>query len=149
MPVLFYFWMFACLANVGLPGLSGFAAETAVYYGSYTSLMVSSLAKAAVAKPVVIFATFGCVLTLGYMLWLLKRLFFGPESKSWGDHLADATANEKIIAWSLCTAVLILGIFPFLLASQFSNSANVIIGLLSSRMNFSPADTIYYNPNGN
>jgi len=140
MPVLFCFWMLACLANLGLPGLSGFVAETAVYYGSYTSLMVLSAVKAAVAQPVVIFATFGCVLTAAYMLWLLKRLFFGPEGKSWGDHLADATTNEKIIAWSLSTAILVLGIFPFLLASQFSNSANVITGLLSSRMNFSPAN---------
>ncbi len=48
--VLFYFWMFACLANLGLPGLSGFVAETAVFYGSYTSLMVSSLLHAIMAE---------------------------------------------------------------------------------------------------
>ncbi len=144
MPILFYFWMFACLANLGLPGLSGFVAETAVYYGSYTSYMVSSVVQAVMAKPAVIFATLGCVLTAGYMLWLLKRLFFGPETKQ-GQHLADVSLNEKIIAWSLSVVVLILGVFPVLLASQFSNSAQAITAMLVARTNASLSPGVLFN----
>lgn len=120
MPVLFYFWMFACLANLGLPGLSGFVAETAIYYGSFTSVMVSSVVKGLLGKPVVIFATLGVVLTAGYMLWLLKRLFFGPELSKWVGHLTDARPTEKLIAWSLSIVVIGLGVFPLVLTEQYN-----------------------------
>ncbi len=134
MPVLFYFWMFACLANLGLPGLSGFAAETAIYYGSFTSIMVSTLVKGILGKPVVIFATFGVVLTAAYMLWLLKRLFFGPETSRWAGHLSDARPNEKLIAWSLSVVVLALGIFPLLLTQQYNPATESINRLMVSRL---------------
>ncbi len=134
MPVLFYFWMFACLANLGLPGLSGFAAETAIYYGSFTSLMVSSLVKGILGKPVIIFATFGVVLTAGYMLWLLKRLFFGAELPKWAGHLSDARPSEKLVAWSLSIVILLLGVFPILLTQQYNSSTETLTNLLISRV---------------
>ena len=127
--------MFACLANLGLPGLSGFVAETAVYYGSFTSVMVSNMVHAVVAKPAVIFSIFGMILTLGYMLWLLKRLFFGPETRDWAGHFSDATVNEKIVAWSLSIVVLVLGICPLMLASQYNNAAEAITNMLTAQVN--------------
>ena len=126
MPVLFYFWMFASLANLGLPGLSGFVAETAVYYGSFTSLLVSSAVKNIFGQPIVIFATFGVVLTAGYMLWLLKRIFFGPELSKWAGHLFDAKPTEKFIAWSLSIVVLALGIFPLFLTEQYNYATETL-----------------------
>jgi len=125
-PVLFYFWMFACLANLGLPGLSGFVAETAIYYGSFTSLLVSSVVHGGLGKPIVIFATLGVVLTAGYMLWLLKRLFFGPELQKWAGHLKDARPNEKLIAWSLSVVVLALGVCPLLLTEQYNSTTEAL-----------------------
>jgi NADH-quinone oxidoreductase subunit M len=134
MPVLFYFWMFACLANLGLPGLSGFVAETAIYYGSFTSVMVSTLVHGILGKPVIIFATFGVVLTAGYMLWLIKRIFFGPELSKWAGHLTDARPNEKIVAWSLAVVVLMLGVWPMMLAGQYNPSTEALTNLLISNV---------------
>ena len=145
MPVLFYFWMFACLANLGLPGLSGFVAETAIYYGSFTSLLVSSAVTGALGKPVVIFATLGVVLTAGYMLWLLKRLFFGPELQKWAGHLSDARPNEKLIAWSLSIVVLALGVFPLFLTEQYNYTTEALNRLMTvqfSTLSSSPLNAL-------
>jgi NADH-quinone oxidoreductase subunit M len=142
MPVLFYFWMFACLANLGLPGLSGFVAETAVYYGSYTSIMVSSVVKGILGKPVIIFATLGVVLTAGYMLWLLKRIFFGPELTKWAGHLSDARPNEKLVAYALSVVVLALGLFPLFLTSQYNYTTETLNRLVISQIsNFTEPNT--------
>jgi NADH-quinone oxidoreductase subunit M len=132
MPVLFYFWMFASLANLGLPGLSGFVAETAIYYGSFTSLLVSS-AHSVIGKPAVIFATLGVVLTAAYMLWLLKRLFFGPEQEKWAGHLHDARPTEKLIAWSLSVIVIALGVFPLLLTEQYNYTTEALTKLVAGQ----------------
>jgi len=134
MPILFYFWMFACLANLGLPGLSGFVAETAVYYGSFTSVMVSSVVKGILGKPVIIFSTLGVILTAGYMLWLLKRIFFGPELEKWAGHLSDARPTEKLVAWSLSIVVIGLGLFPILLTSQFNYTTETLNRLVISQV---------------
>ncbi len=134
MPVLFYFWMFAALANLGLPGLSGFVAETAVYYGAFTSPFTAIADQADLAKGAVIFATTGVVLTAAYMLWLLKRLFFGAELPVWQGRLSDARLNERVIAWALSIAIFGLGIYPLLLTNQYDNLARAISSILQSKL---------------
>jgi len=57
------FWTFAALANLGLPGLSGFVAETEVFYGSINSYMAQGSEHAFSVQCAIIFATFGVVLT--------------------------------------------------------------------------------------
>jgi NADH-quinone oxidoreductase subunit M len=131
MPVLFYFWMFAVLANLGLPGLSGFVAETAVYYGSYMSPFTHMASQADLTKGAILFATTGTVLTAGYMLWLLKRLFFGdqnpdPPNPSWLHHLTDARMNEKIVATALTASILFLGIYPMSITPLYEPTARSV-----------------------
>jgi NADH-quinone oxidoreductase subunit M len=134
MPALFYFWMFATLANIGLPGLSGFVAETAVYYGSYTSPFTTLAGQAALAKGSVMFATTSVILTAGYMLWLLKRLFFGEELPKWQGHLTDARASERVVAWALSIAIFGLGVYPLALTNQYDATARSVSTHLQSRI---------------
>jgi len=131
MPVIFYFWMFAALANLGLPGLSGFVAETAVYYGAYTSPLTHMASQADLTKFAILFATTGVVLTAGYMLWLLKRLFFGdqlpdPPNPSWLHHLTDARFNEKLVASALTASIFILGVYPMLITPLYESTARSV-----------------------
>jgi NADH-quinone oxidoreductase subunit M len=119
MPHLFYFWMFATLANLGLPLLSGFVAETAVFYGGFTGYTATYGHHAAEVRNWIYFACTGVLLTAGYMLWLLKRLFFGPEQPKWVGHLTDARPLEQGIAYGLCTIILVLGLCPYLLTKQY------------------------------
>jgi NADH-quinone oxidoreductase subunit M len=60
MPFIFYFWMLAAMANLGLPGLAGFVAEAVIFYGTYTS----PLAMAGSADPNMV--RFAMILCSGY-----------------------------------------------------------------------------------
>ena len=64
----------------------------------------------------IIFAGLGVILTAGYMLWLLKRLFYGSELEKWKGHLSDATLTERVVAYSLSFSILALGIYPLMLS---------------------------------
>jgi NADH-quinone oxidoreductase subunit M len=120
MPTLFYFWMLACMANLGLPGLSGFVAEVTVLYGAFTSPMAHTLPAATGVQGWIYFACLGVIVTAGYMLWLLKRLFYGEELPKWKGHLTDATLTEKVVAYSLAFSILALGIYPLMLTRLYA-----------------------------
>lgn len=126
MPTLFYFWMFATMANLGLPALSGFVGETAVFYGAYTSYTAQMSVSAPLVQAVIALACTGVILTAGYMLWLLKRLFYGPEQPKWVGHLSDATMNERLVGYGLAVLILALGVYPIMLTHIYWQTAENI-----------------------
>lgn len=132
MPMIFYFWMLACMANLALPGLSGFVAEVTVFYGAFTSAVAASLSHSLV-RPWIIIACITVILSAGYMLWLLKRLFYGSELPKWEGHLSDATPREVLIAATLSFFMLSLGIYPMLLTNAYTPLTDKIILDLSNR----------------
>ena len=76
MPILMLLFSFACFASLGLPGGGGFVAEYLTFTGAFATLPVPT-----------ILAVFGVVLTAGYLLWMLRRSFYGPLNLKWS--LAD------------------------------------------------------------
>lgn len=134
MPGLFYFWMFAALANLGLPGLSGFVAESAVYYGSFSGWMAQMSPNAATVQGWILFSCFGVILTAGYMLWLLKRLFFGPEQAKWKGHLHDILPWEKGLAYAMSIMILIMGVYPSLVTNSYADVVAKMINGIQSRL---------------
>lgn len=134
-PYIFYFWMLAALANLGLPGLSGFVAEATVFYGSFTSPMATM--DPGFVKGCIIFASTGVILTAGYMLWLLKRLFYGPDNKKWQGHFGDATKGEILVASTLSFFVIALGIYPMLLTNEYTPVADAMAKSASARAEIS------------
>lgn len=120
MPILFYFWMVGTMANLGLPALSGFVGEVSVFYGAITSPLAISAEHGSWTRGWIYFACLGVLLTAGYMLWLLKRLFYGPEMDKWKGHLYDATRTERLVAASLCIMILAFGVYPMWLTNMYS-----------------------------
>lgn len=137
MPMLFYFWMFCAMANLGLPGLSGFVAEAAVFWGSYTGWQAGEPLHAHVVRIVILLACFGVILTAGYMLWLLKRLFYGAEQPKWAGHLSDAKPWESALSYAMCFLILGMGLFPALLNDRYAPVANEIVNSIVSKANIS------------
>jgi len=137
MPSIFYFWMLAALANLGLPALSGFVAEATVFYGSFTSPMASMPAHADLVRALIVFSSTGVILSAGYMLWLLKRLFFGPEQAKWAGHLSDAKPFELAVASTLSFFVIALGVYPLLLTNAYTPLADRMAGDISARTSIS------------
>lgn len=90
-------------AGLGLPGLCGFIGEAFVVLSmwNYSPLLA-------------IIAAFGVILTAGYILWTIQRVYLGPEYK--GPHpeaLTEMDGREKTIGIIVCLFAVVLGIFPY------------------------------------
>jgi NADH-quinone oxidoreductase subunit M len=102
MPVYAGISMVIFFAALGLPGLCGFIGEFFVVLGTWSY----SKALAIVAASVVI-------LTAGYILWTIQRVYLGPEYK--GPHaeaLSPMTRREIAIAAPLVAMAILLGVYP-------------------------------------
>ncbi len=89
-------------AALGLPGLCGFIGEVLVVL----SVWKYSTAMAVIAASVVI-------LTAGYILWAIQRVYLGPEYK--GPHpeaLVPITFREFSIAAPLLALAIVFGVYP-------------------------------------
>jgi len=117
MPVFTAFFLIVTLSSIGLPLTNGFAGEFLILNGTYTSGFGWGRALACVA-------TLGVLLSAVYMLWMVKRVFWGPanaEEDSGTAHLHE-DLNSREIAVMLPIVVLIfwMGVHPqtFLGASE-------------------------------
>ena len=101
MPLYAATFMLFMLASVGLPGTSGFVGEFLVLVGAFkVNTLVAALA-----------AT-GMVLGAAYMLWLYRRVIFGPLVREDLKHIMDLSAREIAIFAPLAVIVLWMGIYP-------------------------------------
>src|SRR5881227_1563886 len=100
MPLLATLFTFAGLASLGLPGLAGFVAEYITFTSSYQ-----------VWNVVTIVSVFTMILTAAYLLWMLKRVFYGPFNTKWS-WLPDANLRETIPLFALAAVIVLVGIYP-------------------------------------
>jgi NADH-quinone oxidoreductase subunit M len=116
MPAYALILMFFTLANVGLPGTSGFVGEFLTLMGIF---QVNTL--------IAVLATTGVILSAAYALWLYRRVVFGDLVKDSLKGIADMTAREKLVMAPLVAMTLILGVYPSVVTDRIGPSvANLI-----------------------
>ncbi|MEP6019053.1 MAG: NADH-quinone oxidoreductase subunit M [Paracoccaceae bacterium] len=103
MPAYALIFMLFTMANVGLPGTSGFV-------GEFLTLM----AVFQVNTWVALVATSGVIFSACYALWLYRRVVFGDLIKESLKSITDMTRREKAIFAPLVVMTLLLGIYPAL-----------------------------------
>ena len=101
MPVYALVFMFFTMANVGLPGTSGFV-------GEFLTLMGTFKANTWVAFV----AATGVILSAGYALWLYRRVTLGALIKERLRTITDMTPREKWVFVPLIAMTLYLGVYP-------------------------------------
>ncbi|MEO0330216.1 MAG: NADH-quinone oxidoreductase subunit M [Bacteroidota bacterium] len=100
-------------ASLGLPGFSGFIAEILTLLGAFNSATVNE----SLPRWMAIFAALGLILSAGYYLWTLQRMFFGKyyvREESWNNKLVDLSWREYIMLIPLAVATFVFGIVPSL-----------------------------------
>lgn len=98
-PVLAGTWLFAGLASIALPGLSGFVPEFLVLMGTYQ-----------VSPALAIIAVFGVVLAALYILLPYQKMFTGPVPPEAGS-VPDLNWLQKFIVAPLMVLMILLGIW--------------------------------------
>ncbi len=101
MPLYAFAFMVFTMANVGLPGTSGFVGE-----------FLSLLAAFDVNTWVAVFATTGVILSAAYALWLYRRVIFGTIEKENLRGIKDLTRREVAILAPLVVLTILFGIYP-------------------------------------
>jgi NADH-quinone oxidoreductase subunit M len=101
MPWYAFAFMVFTMANVGLPGTSGFIGEFLTLLGAFRS-----------NNWVAFFATTGLILSACYALWVYRRVIFGALEKPSLAAMADLTGREFAILAPLVLLTLYFGIYP-------------------------------------
>ena len=123
MPVIVVVFSIAGLASLGLPGTAGFAAEFITFAGSYSSTVIPGM------QVFTLLAVFGVVLTAGYMLWMLQRVFYGyPLDKYNG--LGDADKVDMIAIFAVVAVIMLVGIYPAVLTNIINMGVTPIAKLI-------------------
>jgi NADH-quinone oxidoreductase subunit M len=147
MPVYTGFSTVACFANLGLPGLCGFIGEVMVLLGSFQAAKPGGIlyeyfrAKGDAALSfyiasvytLSIISCFGVILTAGYMLWTIQRVFFGPEKNEYKG-FPEVDGREIAVLTPLTIMAIALGIFPTITFFMFTNTTVAALKALFSAM---------------
>ena len=117
MPKYATLFLIFTMANVGLPGTSGFVGEFLTLLGAFE-----------VNTWVAAFATTGVILSAGYALWLYRRVIFGALEKESLKSILDLTTRERAILIPLAVLVIFFGVYP---APVFDVTAASVDALLN------------------
>jgi NADH-quinone oxidoreductase subunit M len=89
------------MANVGLPGTSGFVGEFLTLLGAFEA-----------NTWVAFFATFGVILSAAYALWLYRKVMLGKLEKPSLQGMQDLDLREKFVLYPLVAVTILYGIWP-------------------------------------
>jgi NADH-quinone oxidoreductase subunit M len=101
MPIYAFAFMIFTLANVGLPGTSGFIGEFLTLLGTFR-----------INNWVATLATLGTILSAAYALWLYRKVIFGKLEKPSLFNIKDVGWREMVILAPLVILTIVLGVYP-------------------------------------
>jgi NADH-quinone oxidoreductase subunit M len=116
MPKYAVVFLIFTMANVGLPGTSGFVGEFLTLLGVFK-----------VNTWVALFATTGVILSAAYALWLYRRVIFGALTKESLKGLTDMNARERAIIYPLAILVIFFGVYPMPVFNVTAASVDALI----------------------
>lgn len=101
MPLYAFAFMVFTMANVGLPGTSGFVGEFLTLLGTFKVSVITAT-----------IATLGVILSAGYALWLYRRIIFGAMTKPSLAGMKDLTFREIVTLGPLVVLTILFGVYP-------------------------------------
>lgn len=120
MPFLSVCFVIAGLANLGLPGLSGFVAEMTIFVGSFQNADTFH-------RVLTIMATCSIVVAAVYILRMVGRMLYGVCTDEHHKQLTDATWEERLAVICLIFAIAGLGLAPAWMSNLIDSSVTPII----------------------
>ena len=121
MPGYAMIFMVFTMANVGLPGTSGFVGEFLTLVGAFKA-----------NTWVAFFATFGVILSAGYALWLYRRTIFGELEKDSLKAMMDITPREAACLLPLVFLTIFYGVYPSPILDMFAGSVDNLVSQVTA-----------------
>jgi NADH-quinone oxidoreductase subunit M len=123
MPIIVVVFSIAGLASLGLPTTSGFIAEFLVFVGSFGSGAVAGI------QVYTILSIIGIVITAGYILWMLQRVFYGQPLEKF-NKVKDASVLDRVYMFAFVAVIMLVGIYPAILTDVIKMGVAPVMGLL-------------------
>ncbi|MBN2905566.1 MAG: NADH-quinone oxidoreductase subunit M [Rhodobacteraceae bacterium] len=130
MPAYALVFMLFTMANVGLPGTSGFVGEFLTLVGVF---QVNTWVAAVAAT--------GVILSASYALWLYRRVAFGDLIKESLRSITDMNLRERAIFAPLVAMTLLLGVYPALVTDIVGPSVEALLSNYQTALNSAEAAT--------
>ncbi len=127
MPRYAFAFMVFTMANVGLPGTSGFVGEFLTLMGVFQ-----------VNTWVAFGAAFGVILSAGYALWLYRRVIFGALTKDSLKGILDLNLREKIVMYPLIVLTIVFGFYPAPILDTTAATVNNLVSHYSTSIGRDP-----------
>jgi NADH-quinone oxidoreductase subunit M len=119
MPFAAFGFIVGGLVSMGMPGFSGFIAEFPIFMGAWKA-----------APIVAIISILGIIITAGYILLVMRRVFFGELPAEFETTVADVSTLDKITIGIFCLFMIALGILPSLMVPMIESGVTHILTLL-------------------
>ena len=130
MPAYALIFMLFTMANVGLPGTSGFIGEFLTLMGIFQ-----------VNTWVAMVATTGVILSAAYALWLYRRVVMGDLIKESLRTITDMTTREKAIFAPLVVMTIWMGVYPAPILDRIGPSVAALVTDYETAVAAAPAVT--------
>jgi len=122
MPMAAVGFIISGLVSMGMPGFSGFTAEFPVFMGAWRS-----------APIVAVVAVLGIIVTTGYILLVVRRVFFGELPENMTGIIENVSGLDKLTIGFLSLIMIALGLFPSLMVPLVNSGVDRILLILGGR----------------
>jgi len=116
MPIYAVIFMVFTMANVGLPGTSGFVGEFLTLMGAFKA-----------STTVTVLATTGVILSAGYALWLYRQVIWGEMTKPSLKAITDVDRRELTILVPLVVLTIFFGVYPRPILATSEVAVNALV----------------------
>ena len=121
LPVYTGLFMLFGMASLGLPGMSGFVSEFMVFVGAFASGYIG--------KWIVVLSILGVILTAGYILRMIQKMFLGQFNSKW-EGLSEINGREIFTLVPLALLTIAIGIYPNLLNVFIRDTVDNLVKLI-------------------
>lgn len=122
------------LVSMGMPGFSGFIAELPIMLGLWEAgKATSEYFIAPYYTWIVMIAVVAIVITASYILRVVQRVFFGHMPAEFEGNISHSTGMDKVAIALLAAVLVLLGVFPGLMAPLISSGAENVMAVLGGK----------------
>lgn len=119
MPLVAVAFIIGGLVSMGMPGFSGFVAEFPIFMGLWQR------------EPLVaVVSAIAIVITAAYIMRVVGRVFFGHMPAEFDGHIGSITAPDKVALVVLSGILVVLGLFPAVMAPMVESGAQAVLRLV-------------------
>ncbi len=104
------------LSSIAVPGFNGFVGEFLILVGSWSF-----------SPTLVVLASLGVILAAGYMLWMVKRVFYGEVTNPKNEKLSDLNLREAVILVPLVALAVFMGVASPLFTRRIEPAADALV----------------------